>query len=417
MTRSISWGAVLACCAVMVCEGIDLVVYGNVIPSLLEDGSMSVDKAAAGNVGSLVFAGMFAGGIAAGRIGLALGSKRVVVSGVVCFSAATLLSGLSPNLAALASARFVTGVGLGVVLPIAISIARRGVEDREAPLVVSVVMSGVPIGGTIAALAVSGSVGLGWRAPLAIASVAGFAVSGLALALLPADGRGAGKGAPSPDSWRGAFKAFRLPLLVACSLATFFDLFAYYGVTTWLTQLMREFGIPLEGSLQLSLVLNAGAVAGSLGTSLVSLRIDAKKVAVASGILAGASLFAISIKPENPVALVALVAATGAFAISAQNHLNALVSNAFPAETRSSALGFTLGFGRLGAVFAPMCGGAILQAGLGAPAVLSCFGLASLAGCLALAAYTGRAVERSLSGDAARCEGRGPRGVRRKEDR
>lgn len=72
MTRSISWGAVLTCCAVMVCEGIDLVVYGNVIPSLLEDGSMSVDKAAAGNVGSLVFAGMFAGGIAAGRIGLAL---------------------------------------------------------------------------------------------------------------------------------------------------------------------------------------------------------------------------------------------------------------------------------------------------------------------------------------------------------
>ena len=166
MTRSISWGAVLTCCAVMVCEGIGLVVYGNVIPSLLEDGSMSVDKAAAGNVGSLVFAGMFAGGIAAGRIGLALGPKRVVVSGVVCFSAATLLSGLSPNLIALASARFVTGVGLGVVLPIAISIARRGVEDREAPLVVSVVMSGVPIGGTIAALAVSGSVGLEWRAPL-----------------------------------------------------------------------------------------------------------------------------------------------------------------------------------------------------------------------------------------------------------
>ena len=55
----------------------------------------------------------------------------------------TLLSGLSPNLIALASARFVTGVGLGVVLPIALSIARCGVEGREAPLVVSVVMSGV----------------------------------------------------------------------------------------------------------------------------------------------------------------------------------------------------------------------------------------------------------------------------------
>ena len=121
---------------------------------------MSVDKAAAGNVGSLVFAGI-SRAHRRGRIGLALGSKRVVVSGVACFSAATLLSGLSPNLAALAVSRFVTGVGLGVVLPIALSVARRGVEGREAPLAISVVMSGVPIGGTVAALAVSGVVGLG----------------------------------------------------------------------------------------------------------------------------------------------------------------------------------------------------------------------------------------------------------------
>lgn len=246
MTRSIRWGVALVCCAVMVCEGIDLVVYGNVIPSLLEDGSMSVDKAMAGNVGSLAFAGMFVGGVAAGRIGFALGPKRVVVSGAACFSAATLLSGLSPNLIVLAGTRFATGVGLGVVLPIALSVARRGVEGREAPLVVSVVMSGVPVGGTIAALAVSGAAGLGWRAPLIAASVIGLAVSGLALALLPADGPGVGGEAPSPSSWRGAFETFRLPLLAACSLATFFDLFAYYGVTTWLTQLMREFGIPSE---------------------------------------------------------------------------------------------------------------------------------------------------------------------------
>lgn len=397
MTRSIRWGVALVCCAVMVCEGIDLVVYGNVIPSLLEDGSMSVDKAMAGNVGSLAFAGMFVGGVAAGRIGFALGPKRVVVSGAACFSAATLLSGLSPNLIVLAGTRFATGVGLGVVLPIALSVARRGVEGREAPLVVSVVMSGVPVGGTIAALAVSGAAGLGWRAPLIAASVIGLAVSGLALALLPADGPGVGGEAPSPSSWRGAFETFRLPLLAACSLATFFDLFAYYGVTTWLTQLMREFGIPLGGSLQLSLVLNAGAVFGSLGTSLVSLRVDAKKVAVASGVLAGASLFAISAKPESPVVLVVLVAATGAFAVSAQNHLNALVSNAFLAEMRSSALGFTLGLGRLGAVFAPICGGAILQAGYGASSVLICFGVASLIGCISLLACTDKAIMKSIS--------------------
>lgn len=63
----------------------------------------------------------------------------------------------------------------------------------------------------------------------------------------------------------------------------------------------------------------------------------------------------------------------------------------------SSALGFTLGLGRLGAVFAPICGGAILQAGYGASSVLICFGVASLIGCISLLACTDKAIMKSIS--------------------
>lgn len=390
------WGVAFICCAIMVCEGVDLVVYGNLIPSLLVDASISVDKSTAGIIGSLAFAGMFVGGLTAGRINTVYGSKCVIVGGVICFSIAMLLVGLSVNVTTLAIFRFITGVGLGVVLPVALTLARSKVSDKQAPLMISIVMAGIPIGGSAAALSVSVLLNLTWRAPMIAASVVGFAVAMFALAFLPQ--RSVSFQKDKAGRWKDIFGSSRIYLLAACAFATFCDLFSYYGVTTWLTQLMREFDIPLEDSLQLALTLNVGAVIGSIAVSFISLHVSAKRVAILSGALACVCLWTIATHPSNPVVLVVLTAATGAFSISAQNHLNALVANAFPPQIRSSALGFTLGTGRLGAVFAPMCGGTVLQMGYGASAVLICFGMASLAGCLSLAVYTEKAVVRCREG-------------------
>ena len=160
---------------------------------------------------------------------------------------------------------------------------------------------------------------------------------------------GVGKVAPSPDSWRGTFKASRLLLLRGMLT----------GDVLRPLRLLRRYDVahPAHAGVRHSPRRLAPAFAGAERGGDCGIPWDVsrlaedrcEKVAVASGILACASLFAISAKPESPVVLVVLVAATGAFAISAQNHLNALVSNAFPAEMRSSALGFTLGLGRLGA--------------------------------------------------------------------
>lgn len=128
---SISWKTVLICCTIMICEGIDLVIYGNVIPSLLQDATMSVDKSLAGTIGSLAFAGMFLGGVLAGRVNFSIKSKSIIVVGTLCFSLTTLISGLSFNVLMLGISRFATGVILGVVLPVALSIARKGLRKKR----------------------------------------------------------------------------------------------------------------------------------------------------------------------------------------------------------------------------------------------------------------------------------------------
>ena len=76
----------------------------------------------------------------------------------------------------------------------------------------------------------------------------------------------------------------------------------------------------------------------------------------------------------------AFVFFAGVGAISAQNLTNALVSNAFPEELRPTALGMSLGIGRLGAVVSPAVGGLILQLGLDAGWVLVMLATAEVVG-------------------------------------
>lgn len=66
-----------------------------------------------------------------------------------------------------------------------------------------------------------------------------------------------------PVPWR----SLALPA-TAEALATFCFLLSFYGLMTWLTKLMTQLDVPLSGAFQLTMLLNLGAVAGSVLTGL-----------------------------------------------------------------------------------------------------------------------------------------------------
>jgi AAHS family benzoate transporter-like MFS transporter len=399
-SASTQWSLVIICAAIMLCEGFDLVVYGNIIPLLIEDGPLGITKAIAGNIGSMVFLGMLLGGLATGRINQSFSPHKVLTFGIVWFSAAVVATSVAGNALIMGTFRFLTGLGLGFVLPTALSVARGACRDEKAALAISVVMAGVPAGGLLAALSVS-LLGVGWRVPLALAGALGFIIVLFLRWVLRADGKGFHDQATvvsrtKPDSWTIALSRRRVILLIFCALATLADLFSYYGVTTWLTQLMNEFNLPMRSSLQLTMALNLGAIVGSILIAFISLSLDIRRTAMVCGVVAGICLFGIAAHPNSSLLLFLLVVLIGACAISAQNLLNTVISNSFPAKVRSSAFGITTGVGRLGAISAPSVGGWVLQAGWGPEPVLACFGIASFVGVLMLGACTKKRIARSM---------------------
>jgi AAHS family benzoate transporter-like MFS transporter len=84
-------------------------------------------------------------------------------------------------------------------------------------------------------------------------------------------------------------------------------------------------------------------------------------------------------------ALYAVVAAAGLGSVGTQILLNGYVASYYGAELRASALGWTLGVGRLGAILGPTVGGFLLASSLGVDWNFYTFVVASVAGAVIVA--------------------------------
>jgi AAHS family benzoate transporter-like MFS transporter len=403
------------CWVIVVFDGYDLIVYGTVLPKLLDEPGWHLTKSTAGLLGSLAFLGMLVGAVLAGTAADRLGRRRTILVCTAWFSVFTALCAFATTPEAFGVLRFLAGVGLGGLVPSASALASEFVGPRERPVVSTLMMSGVPIGGAAASLVGIGVLPrFGWQAMFVIALLAVLVVMPLCLRLLPESPlwlrsrgehvRAAGIeerfGLPSsgpsesgagqdavPQDPRRLRSLLRPPYTAATvlfSLATVVTLFAWYGLATWLPQLMRESGFDLGSSLTFLLALSLGAVLGSLVTAWGGARIGPVPTAVIAALAAAVGLGVLLTHPHSSVAYGALVLA-GVGTHGTQCLIIAAVANHYPAHLRGSALGFSLGFGRIGAVLAPQAGGWLLAAGLGVNSNFLAFALAAaVAGVLLL---------------------------------
>lgn len=401
-----NWLMVAACTVIMLTEGFDLLIFSNAIPSLLMDESLALDKVAVGTIGSMIFLGMLLGGLVAGKATDLLGLTRTVMIGFAGFTLTTALIGLAQAGWQIGALRFLAGLGLGTVLPAGLALARKHARDEHSALSISIVMSGIPLGGMLAAI-VSNAVipSLGWRPLFFAGGILGLAIMlfiGFYVARMESQSE-APPAAPgvsgiptAQHDWKDILRGAGLPILILGTLATLADLLTWYGVSVWLTQLMREFDIPFSNAMQLMFTLNIGAIVGSLFTASLAMQWGARPVAIASGLLAAICLLLIASRTLMGWSLFAVIALLGMSAISAQNLVNSLVADAFPAHRRAAAIGITLGLGRLGAVIAPALGGYILAGGHGPSWVLAVFAIFAVLGALLLLAFTPQRSRASL---------------------
>jgi AAHS family benzoate transporter-like MFS transporter len=362
--------AVLVCWLLVVFDGYDLIVYGTVQSSLISETGWGLTKATAGTIGSMAFLGMMIGAIFAGRMADSWGRRRTILGCAVIFSIFTILCAFAPNAAVFGALRLLAGIGLGGLVPSANALVAELVPAKWRSTVATLMMSGVPIGGSLAALVgIQMIPAFGWESMFLVAVLALVIVVPLGLKYLPETLTPVGspdKAATvkEPSGFSSLLRAPYLGVSVLFAVATIATLFAWYGLGTWLPNLMQLAGYNLGSALTFALALNLGAVAGSVITAWAGTRFGPIPTAIAAAAVAAGALVVLVIGPPVGVVYFMLVLA-GVGTHGTQCLIIAAVASHYPDHLRGTALGWALGTGRIGAVVAPQVGGLLLAGGLG----------------------------------------------------
>jgi AAHS family benzoate transporter-like MFS transporter len=125
---------------------------------------------------------------------------------------------------------------------------------------------------------------------------------------------------------------------------------------------MRSEGYNLGSALAFLLVINGGGIVGMFIAGRIADRFGPVRVATIWFALTAASVY--SLGAHLPLAATyVLVFAAGVFLFSAQTMVYAAVAHVYPTSGRATAIGWTTGIGRFGAVFGPWMGGQLFAAG------------------------------------------------------
>jgi MFS family permease len=378
------WAAPL-CWSAVALEGFDLVVLGVVLPSLLRDPAWGLDPASASLISVVGLVGVMVGALAAGPLTDRFGRRSMLLVTVTSFSVLTLLCAFAPGPVLFGVLRFLAGLGLGGVLPVAIAMVNEFARSGRGGSATTVLMTGYHVGAVLTALlGIVVIPSLGWRAMFVIGALPALVLVPLVRARLPESvpvERGpAARRNPVATLFRGGY----LRATLAFWVTSFMGLLLVYGLNTWLPEIMRTAGYALGAALALLLVLNVGAVLGLLVAGRVADRIGVRTSTIAWFTAAALFLALLSIKLPGVGVYVSVLLA-GVFVFSSQVLTYAYVSQHYPAEARATAIGSASGVGRLGAICGPVVGGALLSAGIAYPwgfyafAVVAAIGAASVA--------------------------------------
>lgn len=397
---------VVLCLALAISDGLNSLSVGYAIPGLSElwdvsPGSFSVVIVAA-IIGEIIASVLIA------PMADRFGRKALITVGIILFGASTVAAGFAPGLLALVICRFISGVGIGTASPNLFALGSEFAPGKFKATVVTVIATGMALGGAICGIIAGVLVpGFGVRSIFIVAGAIPLLVLIAVWAFLPdslemyaargkthdiarilnkikPDGGYTASDvyaarSPEQDSLTGVRNLFRdgrrtSTILVWAMLLL--SITGSYFVFSWLTTLLVLSGIAESTAIFATSVTTFGGIAGGI---LLGLTMDRSRLGIGAlllGILLqiGATYTLIAILAGGSTAssntVIAVCLLLGAGIIGTGTAITAVVAQTYPPSLRATGIGWAAGFSRIGAIIAPLVGGALINKGLSPSSVL-----------------------------------------------
>lgn len=389
-TRRVSVIVTALCFFALFAEGYDMGALGAVMPALLGDPVWRLGPGIMGVIASAALVGMFFGGYGFGIFADRYGRKWTLIACFTLFTVASGVAAIAPSPATFAFCRFLAGLGVGGIVPVAAALTSEYAPPGKANRQFALMYAGYSIGIFASALASFLLLErLGWRwviglgfapilmvpvfvavLPESIASLMtrGFVGKARQLAArlrvpVPEPVEPAADAQQPAPGVRALFAKGYVSATLGFWFATFCGMILVYGLNTWLPQIMRASGYSLGPSI---MFLGVFSLASSIGGVLLGSMADrvgrGRVIMIAFGV-GSVAILALARPWPLPVTY-CIVAIAGVGSVAAAVMVTSYLSSYFPPRLRATAVGCCISFSRFGAVCGPLLGGLIAEYGL-----------------------------------------------------
>lgn len=345
-------------------DGFDVQAMGFVAPAVIQ--AWGVSKASLGPVFGAGLLGMLVGSLALSVLADRVGRRPVMLGATLFFAFGMLATARVTTIGELEAIRFVTGLGLGAIMPNAMALAG---EHSAAGNRVTMMMlvscgftGGAVLGGLVSAAIIPA---YGWQSVFYVGGAFPLVLAALMVGGLPESGEFVAqraartKNASAPVA--ELFHAGRTRTTLLLWAVNFLNLINLYFLANWLPTIATSAGMSMSSAVLLGTMLQVGGVVGTVAMGPVIDRVGFRRVLVPVFAVAAVAIALIGRAGLPAPVLFGVVTVAGLCIIGGQPAVNALAASYYPTSLRSTGIGWSLGIGRVGSILGPTLGGELVR--------------------------------------------------------
>ena len=408
------WVAVLVTLGLNAMDGFDVLSISFASPGIARD--WGIDKATLGWVLSMELLGMALGSLLLGGVADKVGRRPTILGCLAAMAIGMSGAGHAQGVAGLLVWRLLTGLGIGGTLA-AINAAAAEVSNRRwRNFAMALMVIGYPLGGIVGGMFVQRLLATAtWHEVFLYGAWATSGFLPIVWLLVPESVAFLDRRRPpgalqrinrilvrfghppvgvlseaSPGAERRSiadlFKPGLLTTTVLITFVYFAHITSFYFIIKWVPKIVVDMGFEPRAAAGVLVWANVGGAAGGAIFGLIATRLGLKALTLCVLLATSVMIVWFGHGSADLATLKTTLAITGLFTNSAIAGLYLLFAQVFPTHVRASGTGFAIGVGRGGAVLAPVAAGYLFHAGFALQTVALAMASGSLLAAVALLA-------------------------------
>lgn len=397
------WLMVIICFILNFNDGIDVLLVSFSSADIIKQWGLS--KTEMGYIFSAGLAGMTLGCLFIAPMADKIGRRTIFLYSVAMITLGMFGVGFGNSYALMLVFRFITGLGIGGLLPTMAATASEFSNQKHRDFNVSVVQAGWPIGAIITGLFCAKYIPIyGWQSAFVVAGFISLFMFVLvyffmtdsidfilqnpkpnsleklndllvkmkleALSKLPETSNRTEKAGIS-SLFTPQYKSNTLRIWVAA----FFGFMTLYTLMSWVPNIAKESGLSFELATWVGITLNFGAAFGSAAIGAIGGKFGLQKTILTFMFIAFCVMQIYAFANLTTILIFVLVLLIGFFVQGGFNGIWPTLSRLYETKIRATGVGYTAGVGRFGAILGPLLFGYFSENGFGIKALFIAFSL------------------------------------------